>query len=81
MGFLDPQPDNEEAAGLYQQEYFKTHYNNELIPGSLEMKERLLQKKHRLRFFHKFQKKGKILDIGCGRGYFFAGVPRTGIQG
>ena len=80
LGFLDPQPDNEEVASLYQQEYFQNHYNNELIPGSPEMKERLLQEKHRLRFFHKFKKKGMILDIGCGRGYFLLACRKQGYK-
>ena len=80
LGFLDPQPDNEEVAKLYQQEYFKTHYNNELIPGSLEMKERLLQEKHRLRFFQKFKNKGNVLDIGCGRGYFLLACREQGYK-
>lgn len=80
LGVLDPQLNNEELASLYQQEYFQSHYKNELMPGSLEIKKRLLQEKHRLRFFHKFQKKGKILDIGCGRGYFLLACREQGYK-
>jgi len=78
LGVLDPQPDNEALANLYQQEYFQSHYNNELIPGSPEIKKRLLQEKHRLRFFQKFKKKGNVLDIGCGRGYFLLACRQQG---
>jgi len=78
LGVLDPQPDNEELANLYQQEYFQSHYNNELIPGSPEMKKRLSKEKHRLRFFQKFKKKGKVLDIECGRGCFLLACHEQG---
>lgn len=80
LGVLDPQPDNEELANLYQQEYFQSHYNNELIPGSPEMEKRLSQERHRLRFFQKFKKKGNVLDIGCGRGYFLLACREQGYK-
>ena len=51
LGVLDPQPDNEELANLYQQEYFQSHYDDELIPGSPEMKKRLLQENRKLQEF------------------------------
>jgi hypothetical protein len=71
LGFLDPQPDNEEVASLYQQEYFQNHYNNELIPGSPEMKERLLQKNIGYVFFINLKRKERFwisdvdADIFC----------------
>jgi len=80
LGVLDPQPDNEELANLYQQEYFQSHYNSELLPGSPEMKKRISQEKHRLRFFKKFKKKGNVLDIGCGRGYFLLACLEQGYK-
>ena len=70
LGVLDPRPDDAELSRLYQQEYFQDQYKQELRIDSPEMKKRLNQEKQRLRFFRSFKKKGKVLDIGCGRGYF-----------
>ena len=80
LGTLNPQPGEAELTALYQQEYFQSHYNNELVPGSREMEKRLLQEKHRLRFFRKYKNKGKVLDIGCGRGYFLLACREHGYQ-
>ena len=70
LGVLDPRPDREELGALYQQSYFQGHYDEGLEPGSLEMKRRLSQEDHRIRFFRSLKKQGTILDIGCGMGYF-----------
>jgi len=78
LGVLDPRPDDKELASLYQQEYFQSQYHHELRIDSPEMKRRLAQEKHRLRFFHKHKKQGKILDIGCGRGYFLLACRNKG---
>ena len=78
LGVLDPWPDDQELANLYQQEYFQNQYNDELKINSPEMKQRLTEEKHRLRFFHKFKKKGKVLDIGCGRAYFLLACREKG---
>jgi 2-polyprenyl-3-methyl-5-hydroxy-6-metoxy-1,4-benzoquinol methylase len=78
LGVLNPRPDDEELANLYQQEYFQSQYNNELKIDSSEMKRRLEQEKHRLRFFYKYKRKGKVLDIGCGRGYFLLACSNKG---
>lgn len=80
LGMLEPRPKDDELNTLYQQEYFQGHYNNELLLDSPEMKKRLSQEKHRLRFFHKFMKKGKVLDIGCGRGYFLLACRKQGYE-
>jgi 2-polyprenyl-3-methyl-5-hydroxy-6-metoxy-1,4-benzoquinol methylase len=80
LGVLDPQPDNEELASLYQQEYFQSNYNDKLLLDSPEMKQRLKQEKHRVRFFRKLKKSGKVLDIGCGRGYFLLACQKRGYE-
>lgn len=70
LGMLDPRPDAEEMALLYDRAYFDGHYAGELTAGSEALVRRLRQEDHRLRFFKRFKKKGRLLDIGCGRGYF-----------
>ena len=44
------------------------------------MKKRVHQEDHRLRFIRKFKPRGKILDIGCGRGYFLLACRRAGYE-
>lgn len=78
LGVLDPRPDDHELAILYQQEYFQDQYKQELRIDSPEMKRRLDQEKQRLRFFRSFKKKGEVLDIGCGRGYFLLACRKKG---
>lgn len=70
LGVLDPQPRQDELNNLYDQSYFKSHYNDELKPDSDMMIRRLNQESHRLRFFRPYKKIGRVLDIGCGYGYF-----------
>lgn len=80
LGVLDPRPDDAELSRLYQQEYFQDQYKQELRIDSPEMKKRLNQEKQRLRFFRSFKKKGELLDIGCGRGYFLLACHEKGYQ-
>jgi 2-polyprenyl-3-methyl-5-hydroxy-6-metoxy-1,4-benzoquinol methylase len=70
LGFLDPRPDPDELNELYRSGYFDSHYDEGLKIDSPEMARRLSQEKHRIRFFRKTKKSGKLLDIGCGMGYF-----------
>jgi 2-polyprenyl-3-methyl-5-hydroxy-6-metoxy-1,4-benzoquinol methylase len=70
LGILDPQPQQDQLSNLYNQTYFENHYKEELQPDSDEMIRRLKQESHRLRFFRPYKKTGRVLDIGCGRGYF-----------
>lgn len=78
LGFLDPRPDPEELGRLYRMSYFKAMYDSGLAPDSPEMKRRLSQKRHRIRFFRRFKKKGRILDMGCGLGYFLYACREAG---
>jgi 2-polyprenyl-3-methyl-5-hydroxy-6-metoxy-1,4-benzoquinol methylase len=70
LGVLDPRPDPLELDALYRESYFVSHYEEVLELGSPGMERRISQEAHRIRFFRKFRKKGLVLDIGCGRGYF-----------
>lgn len=80
LGVLDPRPKHDQLSDLYNQAYFKSHYHEELNPDSDEITQRLKQENHRLRFFRKYKKKGRILDIGCGRGYFLLACRRQGYE-
>lgn len=70
LGFLDPLPDQTELYALYQGVYFQEQYGDSPDPESPEMAKRLVQEEHRIRFFRKFKKRGRLLDMGCGMGFF-----------
>lgn len=70
LGFLDPRPDQDELNELYRTGYFQSHYDEGLKADSPEMKRRLSQETHRMRFFRGIKRQGRLLDIGCGMGYF-----------
>jgi 2-polyprenyl-3-methyl-5-hydroxy-6-metoxy-1,4-benzoquinol methylase len=80
LGVLDPRPGKDELDKLYSRDYFQSHYNSPLALSSAQMKKRLRQEDHRLRFIRKFKTAGKILDIGCGRGYFLLACRQAGYK-
>ncbi len=72
LGVLDPHPDQRELSDLYQTHYLEDLYGVGFEVGSAGMKKRLSQETHRIRFFRRAKRSGKLLDIGCGMGYFLA---------
>lgn len=70
LGFLDPRPSEEEISQLYQKNYFEERYDEGLEIGSKGLKQRLNGEKHRIKFVSSEKKSGRLLDIGCGYGYF-----------
>ncbi len=80
LGVLDPRPDPRELNELYRSGYFESQYDEGLKSDSPEMGRRLSQEKHRIRFFHGIKKTGRILDIGCGMGYFLHACRRAGYE-
>jgi len=78
VGVLDPRPDGAELAKLYEESYFDDQYGRGLAPNSPEMKRRISQEDHRVKFFRRFKKAGKVLDIGCGMGYFLYACRKAG---
>jgi 2-polyprenyl-3-methyl-5-hydroxy-6-metoxy-1,4-benzoquinol methylase len=72
LGVLDPHPDKREMDDLYQNGYLKNLYGVGLEVGSTGIKRRLSQESHRVRFFRRAKRSGRVLDIGCGMGYFLA---------
>lgn len=83
LGVLDPMPSQEELSALYRDSYFVGHYDEGMSPGTDAMRKRLSQESHRINFFRPFKKSGRILDIGCGRGYFLMACRERGydVQG
>jgi len=83
LGFLDPRPSREDLAELYSRQYCEEHFAEGGAPGSPEYKKRLGLESHRVRFFKRIKKKGRVLDIGCGYGYFLAACREHGydVQG
>lgn len=80
LGVLDPRPDREELGRLYEKEYFDSQYREGLQPGSPEMRRRISQEDHRIRFFRRFKKRGLVVDIGCGMGYFLYAARQAGYE-
>lgn len=80
LGVLDPRPSQEEIKHLYTQEYFADQYDPGLNPDEPAFRKRLSLETHRIRFFRGIKKKGHILDIGCGYGYFLAACREKGYE-
>lgn len=70
LGVLDPRPDPSERTELYRESYFTSHYDLGLVPGSPGFGTAISRERHRVRFFRRHKKGGRLLDIGIGRGYF-----------
>lgn len=83
LGFLDPRPSAQELQRLYGEGYFVHAYDRGIDPDTPELKKRLSQETHRVRFFRHIKRKGRVLDIGCGNGYFLAACRSKGydVQG
>ena len=70
LAFLDPRPTQAELGTLYKQCYFHEQYGQGLAVESLEMRRRISQEDHRVKFFRPYKKNGRVVDCGCGLGYF-----------
>jgi len=64
-----PVPNNKDLKRLYNDNYFESHYEK-ADKGTREFKKQITNNHHRLRLLGRFLANGKILDAGCGKGYF-----------
>ncbi len=80
LGFLDPRPSKGDLVSLYSKQYCDEHFVGGGDPGSPELRKRLSLETHRIRFFRGIKKRGKVLDIGCGYGYFLAACSNYGYE-
>ncbi len=80
LGFLDPRPTAEELVRYYERDYFDSHYDKGLKRDSAEMRKRLTQEAHRISFFRPIKPRGRILDVGCGMGYFLYACSLKGYE-
>lgn len=80
LGFLEPRPSQGEIEKLYSPEYFRQYYDEGLDPSSPEFYKRLRSEDHRLRFIRPIKRSGRLLDIGCGYGYFLAAIRSRGYE-
>jgi len=65
----EPLADRATLDALYTAAYFAEHYE-EIAPDDARFNKRIAQEDHRVRFLRRFKKGGRLLDVGCGRGYF-----------
>ena len=80
LGFLDPRPSREDVENLYSKEYFTEQYDKGVDPNTRDFKKRLNLEAHRIRFFRGLRRQGRVLDIGCGNGYFLAACRYKGYE-
>jgi len=80
LGFLDPRPTAEELGRYYERDYFDSHYDKGLKKDSHEMRKRLSQEQHRISFFRSLKPRGRVLDVGCGMGYFLYACSLKGYE-
>jgi len=80
FGLLNPLPSDEEITKLYDDEYCKDQFVDGGDVGTSEFNKRLRNEKHRVQLFKRITKKGKVLDIGCGYGYFLAACRQNGYE-
>jgi len=83
LGVLDPRPSEDEIDQLYREQYFSDQYHDGIGIESPQFRKVLRNESHRTRFIKSKKRSGRLLDIGCGYGYFAAACREMGydVQG
>jgi SAM-dependent methyltransferase len=81
LGVLDPRPSEDDLQKLYEADYFLRQFDAGLDPSSAEFQKRIQSEDHRVRFIRKAAFSGKLLDMGCGYGYFLEAARKAGFDG
>jgi len=79
LGVTSPFPDKAKRAALYDNTYFQPQ-NDFFNINSTEFKAKISQESHRIRFVKKVTGKGRLLDIGCGNGFFLYTAKQSGFS-
>lgn len=77
LGVTHPFPSPDELAALYSEDYFSTEYEKMHI-GTPEFQRKISQERHRIKLVSKYMPSGRLLDIGCGLGYFAYAAEQSG---
>ncbi|MBN1276290.1 MAG: class I SAM-dependent methyltransferase [Deltaproteobacteria bacterium] len=64
-----PVPERRVLKKIYDDQYFESHYVK-ADKGTKEFRKQIRNNHHRFRLLRRFLADGKILDVGCGKGYF-----------
>ena len=68
-GITHPFPSQNELDKLYNEKYFKQHYQ-EINPNQKAFSKKIKHESSRVKFLMTSKQKGSLLDVGCGKGYF-----------
>lgn len=78
FGVLDPRPSVSELAALYNERYCHERFADGGEPGTKKFRHRLSLESSRLRLIKAGKDRGRVLDVGCGYGYFLAACREKG---